>query len=160
VTARANRGEFSFESERVKELFLRVVKRAKAKLSFVLRNFCIMGNHIHLMLRPIGGASLSRIMQWVLSVFAAAFNRMFGIQGHVWYDRFKSKVIESVQQQLATFRYIARNPVVAKIVAAPVEYAYGGVRHIRDGDWSLIDRSGAAPAIVEAGLMLPILLPA
>lgn len=78
MTAHANRGEFVLESERVMELSVRVLKRAKVKLRFEHRNFGIMGNHIHLMLRPTGSAGLSRITQGVLSVFASAFTRIPG----------------------------------------------------------------------------------
>jgi len=53
----------------MKDLFLEVIVRAKGKFRFRIENFCVMGNHIHLMIRPGTRESLSRIMQWVLSVF-------------------------------------------------------------------------------------------
>ncbi len=52
-----------------------------------------MGNHFHLIIRPQKNENLSRIMQWILSVFALKFNRLFTYSGHVWYDRFTSKII-------------------------------------------------------------------
>ena len=55
VVARANRQEFIFKSDQIKDLFLDVVRRAKKKYSFVIRNFCIMSNHIHLLIRPGAG---------------------------------------------------------------------------------------------------------
>ena len=48
-----NRGEFALESEEIKELFLHIVRRAKVKYSFKLRNFIIMDNHIHLLIKPV-----------------------------------------------------------------------------------------------------------
>lgn len=139
VVARANRREFIFNSPEIKEVFLDVLRRARRKYSFAISNFCIMSNHIHLMICPGKGESLSRIMQWILSVFAIRFNRIFGYVGHVWYDRFKSKVIAAFEQYLATFLYIALNPVTARMVEAPVDYPFGGVHHIRDGDFSVVD---------------------
>jgi REP element-mobilizing transposase RayT len=138
VVARANRREFILESLEVKDLFLDVVRRAKKRYSFVLRNFCIMGNHIHFLIRPENGESLSRIMQWILSVFASKFNRLFGYLGHVWYDRFRSVVIGSLRQFVAAFAYITNNPVKAGLVSRPMVFRHNGVRHVRDGDRSII----------------------
>lgn len=139
VVARANRQEFILKSEQMKELFLDVVRRAKKRYSFTVRNFCIMSNHIHFLIRPGQGESLSRIMQWILSVFAAKFNRIFGLNGHVWYDRFKSVVIENLRHFAAAFEYISANPVKAGIVTDVMHYRHNGIRHIRDGDYSVVE---------------------
>ena len=139
VVARANRREFIFNSDQIKDLFLDVVRRAKKKYSFTIRNFCIMTNHIHFLIHPGSGESLSRIMQWILSVFASAFNRVFGYNGHVWYDRFKSVVIGTLRQFITAFEYITANPVKAGIVSDPMNYRHNGIRHIRDGDHSVVN---------------------
>lgn len=140
VVARANRREFIFNTFQMKELFLDIVRRAKQKYTFTVRNFCIMSNHIHFLIRPGTGESLSRIMQWILSVFATAFNRCFGYSGHVWYDRFKSIVIGTLRQFVAAFEYITANPVKAGLCGDPMAYRHNGVRRIRDGDYGVVDR--------------------
>lgn len=140
VVARANRREFILESSRVKELLLAVIREARKRFEFTIRNFCIMSNHVHLILRPGDGESLSRIMQWILGVFAIRYNRLFGLEGHVWYDRFRSRVIETFRQLLSTFVYITENPVRAGLVTRPIHYHYSGVTHIRDGDFRIVDR--------------------
>jgi hypothetical protein len=50
---------------RFKKLFLFFVEKAKRKFHFRLRDFCIMGNHIHLSIKPGKGGNLSKIMQWI-----------------------------------------------------------------------------------------------
>jgi REP element-mobilizing transposase RayT len=70
----------------MKDMFLEVVKRAKRKYDFAVVNFCIMGNHVHFIIRPGAKENLSRIMQRILSVFAIRFNRQHRFIGHVWYD--------------------------------------------------------------------------
>lgn len=137
--ARVNRNEFIFQSPEITILFLAVVARAKKNYSFSIRQFVVMSNHIHFIIRPGRDENLSRIMQWILSVFAVAYNRKLGYVGHVWRDRFKSRVIETRQQLVSTFNYIARNPVKAGIVSAPVDYEHGGIRHIIEGDYSVVD---------------------
>ena len=127
VCARANRQELILEDEQMKYMVLDVIKRAKKKYKFIFRNFCIMGNHIHLEIEPQGDVSLSKIMQWILSVFAIHYNRLYKYKGHVWYDRFKSKIIESFQQLVNTFLYIANNPVRAELVNHPLDFKYSGL---------------------------------
>jgi hypothetical protein len=56
----------------------------------------------------------------------------------VWYDRFKSVVVDSLRQFIAVFNYITLNPVKAAIVRDPSEYSHLGLRHVRDGDCSVI----------------------
>lgn len=95
VTEGANRKEMILDNRGMKELFLNIL-RAEERFSFRIENFRIMGNHIHLMLRPGPGVSLSRIMQWILGVFAMAYNRMHGFTGHVWGCRFFPSVIDGL----------------------------------------------------------------
>ena len=127
VTARVNRQELSLEDIRFKKMFLEVISCAKKKYRFLLQNFCIMGNHIHLEITPLEAQDLSKIMQWILSVFAVRYNKIFKVKGHFWYDRFKSKIIETITQYINTFLYIANNPVRAGIAAHPLDFAFSGI---------------------------------
>ncbi len=139
VTARINRGEFALETSEIKEMFLHTVKRAKGKYYFKLKCFVIMDNHIHLLIKTERGENLSKIMQWILSVFAVLYNKHFNLKGHVWYDRFKSKVIDNFQQLLATFRYICNNPVKAEMIEDPGEYLYGALWFIRHRLFDIVE---------------------
>jgi putative transposase len=113
-----------FEADKTKDLFLSVVKEAKGKFFFYIENFCIMGNHVHFIIRPGLGESLSSIMQWILGVFAMRFNRLHRLTGHVWGDRFFSRIIESMREYLETFAYIDANPLVAGLVARAEDWLY------------------------------------
>ena len=150
VVARANRSEFILESDRIKDMFLSVVAQAKRRFAFSIDTLCIMDNHIHLLLRPGENEFLSRILQWILSVFAVRFNREFGLHGHVWYDRFKSMVIGTLRQFAQAYSYITENPVTAGIVARARDYRYGatGVR-----------RSGNLGILGPPGLLVRLLFP-
>jgi hypothetical protein len=75
----------------------------------------------------------------MLSVFAMRFNRMHDYKGHVWYDRFKSKIISSYIQFLNTFAYIANNPVRARLVSDPLDYVYSSIQYYRNRDFSLLE---------------------
>lgn len=139
VIARINRREFILSAPSIKELLLGVILRAKKRFSFELTTLCIMDNHVHFMIRPGNDSSLSQIMQWILSVFALRYNRLFSIKGHVWYDRFKSVVVTSLRQYIATFEYICDNPVRAGLASLRKQYRYGPWGLIRYGPTGLID---------------------
>ena len=139
VIARSNRQEFIFDSDYIKEMFIKVLKEARKKYHFRIDNFCIMGNHIHLLLKPLESASLSKIMQWILSKFAVKFNKYYNYRGHVWYDRFKSIVIESLKQFFSVNEYIDNNPVKAGIVKKPEDYYYCGITFLKKRIFSVVD---------------------
>jgi putative transposase len=134
--------EHILKSAEIKELFLKVLKRTKRKYQFAIINFCVMGNHIHLIIKPLGQENLSRIMQWILSVFAVAYNKRLNLKGHVWYDRFKSFILCGIAQFVSTFKYIAQNPVKAGLSNNAAEYAFGGVWHLMRKIYDLVEPPG------------------
>ena len=131
VVAKTNRGEFILNSDEMKEMFLCILEDAKKKYDFKLKHFCIMDNHVHLLIEPASETNLSKLMQWILSVFAIRFNKLFSQIGHVWYDRFKSKIIRSFRQMVQTFQYISDNPVKAGICANGQDYVYSGLYELK-----------------------------
>ncbi len=150
VTARANRGELILYAPKIKKLFLDVLKRAKKKYKFTITTFCIMGNHIHLMIQPLKTESLSRIMQWILATFAINYNKLFGLIGHVWYDRFHSTIIYNFMQYVRTFLYIGENPVKAEIVNYSWQYKYGGIYSLKKGMYEILE-----PPEISLKLLFP-----
>ena len=143
VTARANRKEMILDAGPMKDLFLSVVKRAKLKYDFLIENFCIMGNHFHIIIRPGKSESLSVIMRWIMSVFAMAYNKIRGFTGHVWGCRFFSRVISGLRELIQVFEYIDENPVKASQVGDKREWRYGGLGHDRRGCLEILDEMPA-----------------
>ncbi|MFC1483331.1 transposase [Candidatus Margulisiibacteriota bacterium] len=122
VCARTNRGEIVFDDPFNQNMFEHVVRRALKKYSFIYNFEEIMGNHVHMIIEPLDGEDISRIMQWILARFAELYNRTYGIKGHFWYDRFKSKPILTVRYLMNCIKYIIDNPVRAGIVDHPMKY--------------------------------------
>lgn len=125
------------EPEHAKLLFEKVLYRAKRKYSFSIEHFTIMNNHIHLIILPHENESLSRIMQWVLSVFALNYNRITGRSGHFWGERFFSLILNSLQQYLHAYQYISDNPVKAGLSNSSTTWRYGGLYH-RTKNWKFL----------------------
>ena len=134
------------EKHEIKDLFLSVVKEAKGKYEFRIENFCILGNHFHIIIKPGEGECLSSIMQWILSVFAMRFNRAYNLTGHVWGERFFSQIIANVRQYYKNYIYIDENPKRAGLVDRAQDWLYGRF-HLREiGCESLI---GTGPPAFE-----------
>ncbi|GAB1482110.1 hypothetical protein MASR2M78_09250 [Treponema sp.] len=131
VSARANNKEFIFASRPMKELFLHVLNEAKKHYSFIIENFCIMDNHVHLLIQPGDNENLSRIMQWTLANFAVAYNKQNDRSGHVWGERFFSRIINTLQEYLHIFDYIDKNPSLAGLVDRSTVWEYSGMAHDR-----------------------------
>ena len=141
--ARSNRQEFIFEQNSIKELFICVLKKAKKKYRFKIIDFCIMSNHIHLVIQPHPSEDISKIMQWILSMFAVIFNKLHGYKGHVWYDRFKSLIVESLKQLEALLEYIKNNPVKAGLVKKAENYKYCGTTFIKNKVFEIVEPPGS-----------------
>jgi len=127
VSARINRREMALDPPWTKKLFLSVLERAKKRYPFKVLNFSIMGNHFHLILEPLKDANLSRIMQWTLSMFAQSYNRLQGLTGHVWGERFFSRAIKSIREYVRVFDYVDNNPLEAGLVSFLPDWLFGGL---------------------------------
>jgi putative transposase len=140
VTSEINRNEMELQSPRIKAMFLTFVNKAKQKYPFQLFNFCIMDNHIHLLVKPERGQSLSKIMQWIKGNFARYWNKVHHKQrGHLWGKRFFSKIVDDVRQFLRVFDYIDNNPKQAGIVERAEDWEFGGLYHHRQGRTDVVE---------------------
>ena len=106
-----------------------------------------MGNHVHLLIKPGPSESLSKIMQWLLGVYAQLWNKKHGLSGHLWGERFFSRIIVGFLDFLRVSLYIDYNPAFAGIVTQPEEWLYGGLCHFKKGITEIIDI--VDPAIFE-----------
>jgi len=99
---------------------------AKDKFRFSLANFCIMPTHIHLLIRPGGETSLSRIMQWIKTRSAKSWNFFHESSDHVWGSRYFSRVIRNQQEFEFVMDYIDQNAVKAGLAATPEDWEASG----------------------------------
>jgi putative transposase len=142
VTARINRRAMELAPPFIKELFISILKRSATKYAFELFAWAVMDNHIHLLIHPLNGSPLPNLMRWILSVFALSFNRMMGISGHLWHDRYRSTIINGTQHFYRTFFYIANNPVRAGLSGTADGFRFSHIRDILEGCWGITQHPG------------------
>lgn len=87
-----------------------------------------MSNHVHLLLTPLSGGSVSRMMQTLNRNYVCYFNSTYQRSGTLWEGRFKSCMVESTNYLLCCYRYIELNPVRAGIVKHPADYTWSSYR--------------------------------
>ncbi|HKL86425.1 MAG TPA: transposase [Treponemataceae bacterium] len=129
VSARVNNKEHLLSSPQLKILFQNIMLRAKIRFDLKIENFIIMNNHYHIMIRPGKGESLSKIMQWIMSMFARAYNKRTGRTGHFWGERYFSRIIYTLEQYLRVFEYLDLNPVRANLVDSVSAWPFGGIQN-------------------------------
>lgn len=126
------RGNDFLSDVEIKNLYLSVLEECKKKKhKFDIFNLCVMDNHIHFIIRPAKGENLSKIMQWINSVFAMRYNKITGGFGPVWNGRFWSRVIRNIIEFLIVYEYISVNPVKAGLCESPDEYRFGGMYFLK-----------------------------
>jgi putative transposase len=87
--------------------------------------FCLMTNHVHLILQPGDDpAGLGQLMKRLAGRQTRLFNRQEGRSGTLWEGRYKSSPVETDAYLLACCRYVELNPVRAGMVADPAKYRW------------------------------------
>jgi putative transposase len=119
--------------------FLGILREGLAKHPAPLVAFCIMSNHWHLVVGPMGTKSLSRLMHWVSTTHAVRFRRRQKTlgEGPVYQGRFKSHPIEEAGSLVRICRYVERNALTAGLVRRAQDWPWGSLADRRRPDPTL-----------------------
>ena len=83
-----------FEDDEDNEKFLQTIKDCKDVSEFELYGYCLMGNHVHLLLKE-GKESLELVFKRIGARYVFWYNWKYRRCGHLFQDRFKSEAVES-----------------------------------------------------------------
>src|SRR3989338_118804 len=111
VTIRGDNGEPIFIEDSDKQEFLQILWRYKKQYSFSLFSFVLMVNHAHQVIQVHDTGTISDIMHDIKSTYSRRFNWRHGRKGHVFQERFHSKLIQEDSYLLEATRYDHLNPV-------------------------------------------------
>ena len=96
-----------------------------AKLQVKVHSYCLMTNHVHLLVEPENDTStISELMKRLAARQCRYVNSLQGRTGSIWEGRFKCSPVERDAYLLQCCRYIELNPVKAKIVRRPEDYIW------------------------------------
>lgn len=128
VYARGVNKRAVFRDARDNAMYLRLLERAVARRHWQVMAYCLMGNHLHLLVQT-PDADLSRGMQELHGEYARRFNLRHDRVGHVFQGRFGAKLIRDDAQLWTAVAYLATNPVKAGLCAAAAEWPWSNVRY-------------------------------
>jgi REP element-mobilizing transposase RayT len=94
IRTRINNREPLFRRPDAVALFARVFRQTKGRYEFVVRSLQLEADWLTFYILPADGFELPDIMKWLKQVFAQRFNGMDGRIGHIWGDRYWSKMLE------------------------------------------------------------------
>jgi REP element-mobilizing transposase RayT len=115
VTLRGNDGTPVFLDDHDRRSFLSIMGHAGQLADWRLLSYCLMTNHVHMLVR-LGPEKLSLGMHAIGTTHSHRFNKIHERTGHLFGDRYYSKVVEYDEHLALTFRYIALNPWRAGLV--------------------------------------------
>lgn len=133
IIQRGNNRQRIFKEEGDYEKFLSLIVKYRSKYGFDIYNYCLMSNHLHLLMKVTIGKDLPKLMQGVFQSFRFYYRKRYKYTGYLYQGRYKNKAIKTDEYLLECARYIERNPLRAGIVkdlsqyrwSSYYRYAYG-----------------------------------
>jgi len=134
VVARGNNRARIFHDERDFNTYRQLLDQYCTDYQIQLYHYCLMPNHVHLMIRMAKGEHLYRAMKSINLSYTLAYKKRYAFVGHLWQGRFKSFIIDSDAYLLQCGAYIELNPSRAHLVKQPEQYTWSSYNVYARGD--------------------------
>jgi putative transposase len=148
---RGNNRSACFFAEEDYLFYLEHLADQARKHDCAIHAWCLMTNHVHLLLTPAKPESAGMLMKGLGQRYVQYINRTYRRSGTLWEGRFRSCLMQEDSYVLACYRYIEMNPVRAGMVEHPAEYRWSSYRANAQAEQSaLITRHSLYQALGEA----------
>ena len=127
VTQRGNRRERTFFEDGDYALYLDLLAEGAERAGVEVWAYCLMPNHVHIVAVPRDADGLGRAFRHVHRHYTGYVNARMRVTGHLWQGRFSSVAMDE-QHLHAALRYVALNPVRARLVSRPQDWPWSSVR--------------------------------
>jgi putative transposase len=124
IVQRGNDRMPCFREEEDYLVYLALILQGARKLPCAIHSYCLMTNHVHMLITPGRTESCGMLMHGIAHRYAQYFNRKYERTGTLWDGRFRSCLVESSAYVIACHRYIELNPVRAGMVDIPDAYRW------------------------------------
>jgi len=128
VTQRGNNRQDIFFVDDDRRAFLRYLKESSKRYHLAVSAYCLMTNHVHLIVTPEQEDSLSKALGRTHLMYAQYVHKLHGRSGHFWQSRFYSCPIEDDHAHNAT-AYIELNPVRVGLQRLAWEYPWSSAAY-------------------------------
>ncbi len=138
ITQRGSRRQRIFFSKHDFQYYLGLLRQAQDKIDVAVWAYCLMPNHVHLVVVPENENDLARFFGPAHRKYALSINHRMHWRGHLWQERFHSFVMDE-PHLLAAIRYVELNPVRARLCASADEWKWSSARaHLQSRDDGLV----------------------
>lgn len=128
IVQRGNNREACFFCEEDYLYYKELLAEGMYRYGAILHAYCLMTNHVHLLMTPKLEDSVSRVMQHVGRQYVQYINKNYRRSGTLWEGRHKGSLVDVENYLMSCYRYIELNPVAAGMVKMPDEYRWSSYR--------------------------------
>ncbi len=133
VVQRGNNRESVFFDEKDRREYLNLLQKYTQKWGCPVLAYCLMPNHVHLLVIPERENSLSKTMQGIALCYTQYINKKYHKSGRLWESRYYSCAVDRENCLWMVARYIEQNPKRAGLVQREEGYFYSSARaHITE----------------------------
>jgi len=125
---RGVRGLDIFIDDEDRHKYLEIIGKLSRKNHVTVQAWCLMSNHVHLIVTPQQATGLSKLFRDGNGLYARYFNKRHSQKGALWQSRFYSCVMDSAHY-FNGIRYVLRNPVEAKLVSTSTDWTWSSARY-------------------------------
>jgi len=129
IMNRGNNGACIFTCDTDFRFYLTKLADLKAEHPFDLYHYCLMGTHLHMLVKIEKESDFSNFSKRLNLSYASYYQRNYGLTGHFWQGRYKSQLISDDPYFIQCGKYIELNPVKAGIVEKPEDYSWSSYRY-------------------------------
>lgn len=133
IIQRGNNRSACFYTQEDYLYFLRQLDHQSGECDCSIHAYCLMTNHVHLLVTPKRIDSASLMMKQIGQRYVQYINRTYKRSGTLWEGRFKSCLAQDDLYVLTCYRYIEMNPVRAGMVSHPGDYRWSSYHHNAEG---------------------------
>lgn len=133
IMARGNNKAAVFSCVDDYQYYLKKFTEYKKEHPFDLYHYCLMPNHIHLLIKSNHESNFSMFIKRLNLAYYHYYHRHYGFVGYFWQGRFKSQLIDSDPYFIQCGKYIEFNPVRAGLFPKPEDYAWSSYGFYANG---------------------------
>lgn len=148
VTQRGNGRQRTFFEDGDFALYLDLLADAAERARTEVWSYCLMPNHVHLVLVPSDEDGLRRTLGELHRRYTGYINARRRTTGHLWQGRFASVAMDEAHL-FAALRYVALNPVRARLVQKADDWRWSSTRALIAGEDDHVVT--VAPALERVG---------